>query len=445
MHWGKWSSSLIYYATRRGNVDILQYFVNEKQFDINQLDANGRTPLYYAVIYECIPALKYLISQGALDALNDDMKTSLLELVFNKYCLDDTSETTFDTIACLLHNGIKLTYSDNIDKAFKNEHFGKTIIESLINSNLLSLDMDPRYYESIFNCIKDDNKLMINIIKNTLKDNIVTDMAITNLNNSTIPNSKFLCGLLIDAKKQTNLEEYFYNINHTISLKDVMDYNNSVQQNEEISYENFSSAANIMMIMPSISNKQITSTALSNKYIPAEIFSYFLPRAFLQLKSKEYNNKTKFHEYMQHYCSKKHAIQYVWDEYITQKKLVQEEYNQKLTTINEEHKKQLLIIGDHETQLSNALESRKVQITNARKECTEQKKLAIQKYKIELTHAQEEYVNEEVSVVSSQDNNTNTNFIAINNAYETQYVDESKEEYKEVEYIGDNQSEDHSF
>lgn len=56
---------VLHAAASEGSLEVCRYLIHELQFDANQLDNKGRTPLFVAVLCEDVRTARYLLTQGA--------------------------------------------------------------------------------------------------------------------------------------------------------------------------------------------------------------------------------------------------------------------------------------------------------------------------------------------------------------------------------------------
>lgn len=57
--------NLLHIASAEDHLDIVKYFVEELNFDVNAVDNKGNSSLFYAMLFESVEIAEYLICRGA--------------------------------------------------------------------------------------------------------------------------------------------------------------------------------------------------------------------------------------------------------------------------------------------------------------------------------------------------------------------------------------------
>lgn len=57
--------NLLHIASAEDHLDIVKYFVEELNFDVNAVDNKGNSSLFYAILFEAFEIAEYLICHGA--------------------------------------------------------------------------------------------------------------------------------------------------------------------------------------------------------------------------------------------------------------------------------------------------------------------------------------------------------------------------------------------
>ena len=57
----------LHYASEFGQLEMLKYFVETKQFNVNSQDINGKTPFFYATEFGHAECIKYLLTLDEID------------------------------------------------------------------------------------------------------------------------------------------------------------------------------------------------------------------------------------------------------------------------------------------------------------------------------------------------------------------------------------------
>jgi hypothetical protein len=189
----------------------------------------------------------------------------------------------------------------------------KNNADHIIDVKHLSLDkvfrMHKGYRDTFFDHIINDFDIFMKLIKNTVGTTI-DNLSFENYHDNTNQhntNEQFCLGLLQRfsvVKDKAGMLKALEEINNVISFKDVMKYNNSINQSEKISYENLLDAYNTLTVMP---------YDVSSEYIVSQVLCYFLPQRFLQSRSEKFkdengNPKSKFYEYMYYLSGELHKI-----------------------------------------------------------------------------------------------------------------------------------------
>ncbi|KAM0870988.1 hypothetical protein ACQ4PT_039676 [Festuca glaucescens] len=79
--------SPLHVAASRGSMEVCRYLVEQLRVDVNVVDGEGRTPLFWAVISKNVSAAKYLLDHGAnQDRANHDGFSPLHEAVGSGDC-----------------------------------------------------------------------------------------------------------------------------------------------------------------------------------------------------------------------------------------------------------------------------------------------------------------------------------------------------------------------
>lgn len=73
------STSEIHHVAREGNLKRLRAILSKKPDEINVLDSEGWSPLFYAVVANAMPAIELLIEKGAKTDLTDDIQCNLID------------------------------------------------------------------------------------------------------------------------------------------------------------------------------------------------------------------------------------------------------------------------------------------------------------------------------------------------------------------------------
>ncbi|MBN9289016.1 MAG: ankyrin repeat domain-containing protein [Gammaproteobacteria bacterium] len=73
------SMAEIHHVVREGNLKRLQTILEKKPGEIEIKDSSGWSPLFYAVMAQSIPAIKFLVKKGANVDLTDDLQCNLID------------------------------------------------------------------------------------------------------------------------------------------------------------------------------------------------------------------------------------------------------------------------------------------------------------------------------------------------------------------------------
>ncbi|PKK88779.1 MAG: hypothetical protein CVV64_17420 [Candidatus Wallbacteria bacterium HGW-Wallbacteria-1] len=76
-----------HYASKFGNIEILKLLCFSGS-DINSLNENGVSPLYFAALYKQFKSVAFLLEQNARTNLRDKMGHSLLYYLFHTPCFE---------------------------------------------------------------------------------------------------------------------------------------------------------------------------------------------------------------------------------------------------------------------------------------------------------------------------------------------------------------------
>jgi ankyrin repeat protein len=239
--------------------------------DVNAKDIDGLSPLSLFLaslslfphnINDCKKLIKYFIANGA-----------------------DVDFITFHSI-----RGDDLQQSDKmmiqvIDIALHD----KNILKLMVAKRKLSLNMDAVYYDTVIERISDNINMILQIIQNTVLDNLSCTNAIKNLHNySNIPsridnisNTKFFADILqmfldTDQDLLDNLLRKLQKINYAIAFKDIIDYNIGVEPDKAVTFDNVLDAYHTITIM---------YCKLGKTHI-GEVLTYFLQPELCKLRVK---------------------------------------------------------------------------------------------------------------------------------------------------------------
>jgi ankyrin repeat protein len=108
-HIGPRGMTMLHNACVRGKLEVVQFLVEQKDFDINQKDENHNTALHYACQGHHADIIRYLISQGAdVQSKNDQKRTPL-----HNYLQNMLPQGNFiDIVDLLLERGCDLNQAD---------------------------------------------------------------------------------------------------------------------------------------------------------------------------------------------------------------------------------------------------------------------------------------------------------------------------------------------
>lgn len=137
------SGSAIHFAVEHNKMEVVKYLLERDKSLANKLDHNGWSPLFYAILYEQIDCLNYLINHGAnLEHRDKEGRTSLIKSTHNEKIMIILLEKGANPLAVdndgysFLDHFIQFNYSskEELENIFAKVKFPKEMLQKTLAS-----------------------------------------------------------------------------------------------------------------------------------------------------------------------------------------------------------------------------------------------------------------------------------------------------------------------